>query len=203
MITRHIVFAAATLCCMASTGLRAQAPSSSSIDDEVLAQIRSWLLVPVVYLTLDAQNERYAAIGSADISRLDAQWQSEREADVQPLIASTLNNPLSTYLTQVQAGSAGLFTEIFVIDAKGLNAGQSSITSDFWQGDEAKFQKTYDVGGGAVFVDEPEFHDATSTWRAQANLTIQNAAGTPIGAATVEVNLTELARRKQAQKGGN
>lgn len=203
MIAKRFVVAVAVLFCLASPGLHAQTPSSSIIDDAVMDQVRAWLLVPVVYLTLDAQNERYASVGSADISRLDAQWMSEREADVQPLIASTLNNPLSTYLTQVQAASAGLFTEIFVIDAKGLNAGQSSITSDFWQGDEAKFQKTFDVGAGAIFVDEPEFHSATGTWRAQANLTIQNASGTPIGAATVEVNLTELARRNRTKKGGN
>lgn len=203
MIAKRFVVAVAVLFCLASPGLHAQTPSSSIIDDTVMDQVRAWLLVPVVYLTLDAQNERYASVGSADISRLDAQWMSEREADVQPLIASTLNNPLSTYLTQVQAASAGLFTEIFVIDAKGLNAGQSSITSDFWQGDEAKFQKTFDVGASAIFVDEPEFHSATGTWRAQANLTIQNASGTPIGAATVEVNLTELARRNRTKKGGN
>ena len=181
----------------------AQTPSSAIIDDQVLSQIREWLVVPVVSLTLEAQNERYKALVDADITRLDTQWRAEREAEVQPLIASTLNNPLSTYLTQVQAASAGLFTEIFVIDAKGLNAGQSSITSDFWQGDEAKFQKTYDVGPAAVFIDTPEFHDATGTWRAQANLTLMNTSGQAIGAATVEVNLTELARRKNMKKGAN
>ncbi|WP_202899611.1 hypothetical protein [Kordiimonas gwangyangensis] len=181
----------------------AQTPSSAIIDDQVLAQIREWLVVPVVSLTLEAQNERYTDLGSADIDRLDTQWRAEREAKEQPLIASTLNNPLSTYLTQVQAASAGLFTEIFVIDAKGLNAGQSSITSDFWQGDEAKFQKTYDVGPGAVFIDDPEFHDPTGTWRAQANLTLMDTSGQSIGAATVEVNLTELARRKAIKKGAN
>lgn len=181
----------------------AQTPSSAIIDDQVLAQIREWLVVPVVSLTLEAQNERYIDLGSADIDRLDTQWRAEREAKEQPLIASTLNNPLSTYLTQVQAASAGLFTEIFVIDAKGLNAGQSSITSDFWQGDEAKFQKTYDVGPGAVFIDDPEFHDATGTWRAQANLTLMDTSGQSIGAATVEVNLTELARRRAIKKGAN
>ncbi len=185
----------------AAGAARAQGPSAAMINDEVLAEIRDWLLVPVVSLTLEAQNERYKSLASADISRLDAQWMSEREAGVQPLIASTLNNPLSTYLTQVQAASAGLFTEIFVIDARGLNAGQSSITSDFWQGDEAKFQKTYDVGPGAVFVDEPEYDERTGTWRAQANLTLQDSAGVAIGAATVEVNLTELARRTAASRG--
>ena len=191
------------LLAMATGHVKAQQPSSDLITEETMANIRQWLLVPVVFITLNAQNERYKALSQAEIDRLDSDWRKEREASAQPLIASTLNNPLSTYLTQVQANSAGLFTEIFVIDAKGLNAGQSSITSDFWQGDEAKFQKTYDVGAGAVFIDEPEFNADTSTWRAQANLTLQDTTGKPIGAATVEVNLTELARRAANTKGAN
>ncbi len=189
---------------MMSFGARAQQPSSSLITEDVLTDIRGWLLVPVVSITLDAQNKRYGALTAQEVNNLDSQWRTEREAQAQPLIASTLNNPLSTYLTQVQAASAGLFTEIFVIDAKGLNAGQSAITSDFWQGDEAKFQQTFDVGAGAVFIDEPEFHAPTATWRAQANLTIEDDMGTAIGAATIEVNLTELARRNtQRAKGEN
>jgi hypothetical protein len=173
----------------------AQTPSNSLITGDVVADVRSWLDAPVVEIATAAQNNRYQALSQGQIDALDRQWRSEREQDLQPLIASTLNNPLSTYLTQIQAMSGGLYTEIFVIDAKGLNVGQSAITSDFWQGDEAKFQKTYDVGSNAIFIDEPELHAATQTWRAQLNLTLVGSHGSSMGAATVEINLTELARR--------
>jgi len=173
----------------------AQTPSNSLITDDVVAGVRSWLDAPVVEIATAAQNNRYQALSQGQIDALDRQWRSEREQNLQPLIASTLNNPLSTYLTQIQAMSGGLYTEIFVIDAKGLNVGQSAITSDFWQGDEAKFQKTYDVGSDAIFIDEPELHAATQTWRAQLNLTLVGSNGSSMGAATVEINLTELARR--------
>ena len=107
-----------------------------------------------------------------------------------------LTSPLSSYLTRVQAASLGLFSEIFVMDSVGLNVGQSATTSDYWQGDEAKFQKTYPVGPDAVFIDEAEFNEETGTWRAQVNLTVTDPEGNSIGAATVELNLTELQRRK-------
>jgi hypothetical protein len=97
----------------------------------------------------------------------------------------------------MQGRSLGLYAEIFIMDQNGLNVGQSSITSDFWQGDEAKFQKTYDVAPDAVFIDEPEFDDEMKIWRGQVNLTVTDADGKSIGAATVELNLTELARRSQ------
>ena len=35
-------------------------------------------------------------------------------------------------------------------DNKGLNVGQSDVTSDYWQGDEAKWKKSYKMGAGAV-----------------------------------------------------
>jgi hypothetical protein len=108
-----------------------------------------------------------------------------------------LSSPLSNYLLYLQAQSAGLYTEMFVMDNKGLNVGQSSVTSDYWQGDEAKYQKTFLIGPDATFIDEPEFNDDTKTWRVQFDFTIVDpASGKPIGAAAIEMNLTELARRQ-------
>lgn len=173
-------------------------PTSALIDEEVVAGIRDWLKNAVVPMSIEAQNRRYGDISEAEIKKLDAQWVAEREQDDQPLVATTLSSPLSIYVTQVQAGSLGLYAEIIVMDDKGLNVGQSGVTSDFWQGDEAKFQKTFPVGTDAVFVDEAEKHDGTNTWRTQVNMTVTNDSGTAIGAVTVEVNLTELARRRGA-----
>ncbi len=175
------------------------APPAVSIDADLVDEIRAFLDNDVVRLMVDAHNRYHAGIDAAGIERLDQQWRAETEAKQQPLIAPTLASPLSTYLTQVQAFSLGLFTEIFVVDRFGLNVGQSAITTDFYQGDEAKWQKTVPVGPDAVFIDEPEFHEPTRTWRAQVNLSIADAARTAArGAATVEINLTELARRRAA-----
>jgi len=121
---------------------------------------------------------------------------AEREIDDKPLISETLSAPLSVYLLRIQADNLGLFTEIFVMDSNGLNVGQSAITSDYWQGDEAKFQKTFPKASNAVFIDEPEWDEDRKIWRAQLNLTLADQeSNEAIGAATVEVNLTELQRR--------
>ncbi|WPZ33473.1 hypothetical protein T8K17_19835 [Thalassobaculum sp. OXR-137] len=171
------------------------------VTDEIIADIREWVNVPVVLEALRSRNEGAGQLNQSEIDRLDKQWRAETKNEDQPLITSVLANPLSSYLYRVQARSVGLLTEVFVMDRNGLNVGQSSVTSDYWQGDEAKFQKTVDVGPGTVFVDEPEFNDETATWRAQINLTIDDDSGNPVGAITVEVNLTELERRKLAGLG--
>jgi hypothetical protein len=183
--------------CITSTASAQSPVSTDLIDDAFVAEMRAWLQKPVVQISIEAQNRRYKDLSQDKIDALDKQWRKEREEKTQPLVAAILNNPLSMYLTQIQAFSGGLYTEIFVMDANGLNVGQSSVTSDFWQGDEAKFQKTFPIGPEAVFVDEAEFHEGSNTWRAQVNLTVVDENNKPIGAITTEINLTELARRQQ------
>jgi hypothetical protein len=191
--------AALAMLCISAVWAAPAAADEWLIREHVIDEIRSWSSSPVVLLTLEASNEHYANLDQAGIDALDKQWRAEREVEDQPLITAVLSSPLSNYLTRIQARSRGLYTEIFVMDAKGLNAGQSSITSDFWQGDEGKWQKTFQVGPEAIFIDEIEINDDTGTENAQVNLSIAQD-GQVVGAITVEINVTELRRRYAAGK---
>jgi len=169
------------------------------ITPAVIADVKKLLGQPVTVISIGASNDAHGKIDQAGIDSLDKEWKAETKAEKQPLIAEMLSSPLSNYLLYLQAQSAGLYTEMFVMDDKGLNVGQSSVTSDYWQGDEGKYQKTFQVGADAIFIDEAEFNDGDKTWRAQLNFTVVDPqSGKPIGAATIEMNLTELERR-QAQ----
>ena len=166
------------------------------IDSAAIQTLREWIANPIMALSINAQNARHAKLTNDQIEQLDKQWRNEREAQDQPLIAATLSSPLSIYLLRIQALSNGAYNEIIAMDNRGLNVGQSATTSDYWQGDEAKFQKTYEVGPDAVFIDEPEFDEKTKCWNAQVNLTVTDPdTKRKIGAITVQVNLTELQRR--------
>ena len=183
----------------------APSPPKSLIDGTLLSDVRDFLNHEVVLRSLEAANARRQGITNEEILELDAKWREEAKdggESSQPLIATALGSPISTFLLRVQAKSAGLFTEIFVMDANGLNVGQSSITSDYWQGDEDKVLKTFPLGAGAVFIDTPEYREDLGIWAAQVNLTIDRD-GTPIGSSTVEVNLTELDRRHKLGKLSN
>lgn len=167
------------------------------VTPAVMKDIRGWIDTEIVRLSVESQNNRLQKLEQGKIDALDKQWRAEREADDKPLIAATLSNPLSNYLIRMQGRSVGLYVEIFVMDQNGLNVGQSSITSDFWQGDEDKFQKTYDVGNDAVFIDEPEWDDDAKIWRGQVSFTLDDEKQeNKLGAVTVELNLTELQRRE-------
>jgi len=195
-ILPSLTAAALIASCSAGYAQSTPNPTTALIDDAVIAEVREFLDAPIVWKSIVARNKQTADLSQDQIEALDTQWREEREADEQPIVASVLTSPLSSYLTRIQASNLGLFSEMFVIDSVGLNVGQSATTSDYWQGDEAKFQKTYPVGPDAIFIDEAEFNEGTGTWRAQLNMTLTDPDGNSIGAATIEINLTELQRRK-------
>jgi hypothetical protein len=149
--------------------------------DKILAEkVATWLNSPEVISAVKAQNEKNAALTDADITALDEKWKAGDAATVDPV----LTNALSTYLKGIVSNGGGLYTEIFVMDNKGLNVGQSDKTSDYWQGDEPKWQKTFQAGAGAVDISEVELDESTQTYQVQISTTISDG-GTPIGAVTV------------------
>jgi len=168
------------------------------ITPAFLSEMREILGAEIVEISVKSQNARFKELNQGQIDELDNQWKAEREAADKPLIAATLSNPLSVYLARIQGKSLGKYAEIFVMDQNGLNVGQSSVTSDFWQGDEGKFQKTFDIATDALFVDEAEWDEEAKIWRNQVSFTLVDSANKKIGAATVELNLSELERLGQA-----
>lgn len=148
---------------------------------------------PVIIAALTAQNATTGAYDQAKIDELDLQWRAEVDAAAKPLIDATLANPASQHLVEVQAASAGKYAEIFVMDAKGLNVAQSTLTSDYWQGDEDKFTASFGAGAGAVHIGEIEQDESTQAFQSQVSIPITDpATGALIGAITVGVDVSML-----------
>ena len=155
--------------------------------------LRGWTQSPDVLTAVRAQNAAHAGLDQAEIDRLDKTWRQESKAGGGALIDRVLATPLSTYLKGAKADGKGLFAEIFVMDDKGLNVGQSDITSDYWQGDEAKWQKTFLVGPDALLIDEVELDESSQQFVSQVSLPVVDPeTGKPIGAMTVGVNVEAL-----------
>jgi len=159
----------------------------------VEANVRPWIEDPVIVEALKDLNERHAHLSPVDIDHMDAVWRTEFPRNVRPLIDKVMGNPLSKFLKARQAASGGAITEIFVIDAKGLSIGESEVSSDYWQGDELKWQRTYLAGAGTLFVDRAEKDESTQMLQSQASLTVSDPqTHQPIGTITVGINLDAL-----------
>jgi hypothetical protein len=162
------------------------------VTEYVTVKVKPWLTDAVIISAIKAQNATNAKLSDADILALDKKWRAEVDSSSRATIDSVLNNALSKLLVEKKEKSEGAITEIFIMDAKGLNVGQSDITSDYWQGDEAKFKKSFGVGKNALFVDEVEKDESSQTLQSQASVTISDESGTPIGAVTIGINVDSL-----------
>ncbi len=165
----------------------------AAVDELVKSQLNSIVSDAKVVSAINAQNAKTSSLDEAAIITLDKKWRAETKAGSKPMIDGVLANDLSQHLMGVAEQSEGLFTEIFVMDAKGLNVGQSAVTSDYWQGDEAKWKKTFLAGSGAVFIDKVEEDESTQTFQTQVSLAITDpATGKPVGAVTFGINIEQL-----------
>jgi len=165
------------------------AATAGGVEDRIRAlaadQLSQWVQSATVIDAVREQNEKHAGLSQSDIDALDQAWRNQADSGSQPMIDDLLSRSVSEYLRVQQSESGGLITEVFIMDNHGLNVAQSDATSDYWQGDEAKFQKTFGAGSGTIFVDEVEFDDSSGSYQVQVSLTIDDPAdGSPIGAVT-------------------
>lgn len=142
---------------------------------------------------INAQNRTTAGYDQARIDALDQAWRAEVGASSSPTIDPVLQNAAADYLRGQVEAFGGRITEIFIMDAQGLNVAASDVTSDFWQGDEEKFSETYPKGPNAVHLSDVELDDSTQRYQGQISVTITDpATGEAIGAMTIGVDAEAL-----------
>ena len=151
-----------------------------------------WMASPVIQQALAAGNEAHAALTEAEILDLDTLWRAQIDSTDSPLINQVMSGPASDYLRQLVADSQGSIAEIIVMDNRGLNAAISAVTSDYWQGDEDKFQQTYDIGAGAIHAGDVELDESTGLYVVQVSMPIADSEGRLVGAATFSLDAERL-----------
>jgi len=155
--------------------------------------IEGWASADVIVEAITAQNTVTAGYSDADITALDEAWMAEVGTSSTPTISPVVENPLAEFLREQVAASGGLITEVFVMDARGLNVAASHVTSDYWQGDEAKHSETYMAGPGAMHFSDIELDESTQRYQGQISVTITDpATGQPVGAMTIGVDAEAL-----------
>jgi len=156
-------------------------------------EVRAWANDPMLVGAITAQNARTGGYSDAEVEALDQAWRAEVGTGSTPTISPVLENAAASFLRDRVEASGGRITEIFVMDARGLNVAASHMTSDYWQGDEEKHTETFHVGPDAVHFGEIELDESTQRYQGQISLTITDpATGAPVGAMTVGVDANSL-----------
>lgn len=191
---RRSVPAAAAL--LAALGLAAGPVLADDYDSRLrrLAETRLAALAAEPAL-IAAVQERNAGpdLSAQEIEALDLAWRAQVGAAAAPLIEAVTAVPASARLREMRDASQGLLTEIILMDRHGLNVAVSDVTSDYWQGDEAKWIETYRAGPGSLHVSEIEFDESTQAYQAQVSMPVSDpGTGALLGAVTFGVNVEYL-----------
>lgn len=156
-------------------------------------ELRAWINDPVIVAAIKSQNARTSGYDNARIDALDAAWRDGVGQTDTALIQEVLQNAAADFLRARVAASGGTISEAFAMDQHGLNVAASAPTSDYWQGDEAKFQMTFGTGPDAIHVSEVEFDESSQTYQGQISVVVIDPSDNrPIGAITIGVNAESL-----------
>jgi len=141
---------------------------------------------PVIVEAVKAENAKGKTLDQ--IKQKDKQWKST--AGIADYMQALMDSACGKHIAGIQ-NSSEIYAEIFVMDNQGANVAMTDKTSDYWQGDEAKFKKSFNGGSGAVFVDEVEFDDSTQAYLVQVSVPVKDGDSV-IGAITFGIDVDKV-----------
>jgi hypothetical protein len=146
--------------------------ASAATPDEIRARVHDRLAAiaadPALVAAVKEQNARGQTL--AEIQAADKVWMAT--PGVSPLMQKLMDSPLAQRLRGLREQMPFL-AESFVMDHLGANVAMTEKTSDYWQGDEAKFTDCV-KDGGQTWVGKLLFDDSTQTYSVQISLPIRD-----------------------------
>jgi hypothetical protein len=161
-------------------------PAPKAVLKLVQAKVTNLAADPVIVEAVKTQNAKKSSLNA--IQKMDKKWQAT--PGIAPFMASLMDSPCAKQLRAAQAKQE-YYSEIFVVDNQGANVCMTDKTSDYWQGDEAKFTKSFTGGAGRIFVDDVNFDDSSQAYVVQASVPVVEA-GQAIGVLVVSIDVDKV-----------
>ena len=142
-------------------------------------RIANWANAGALGEAVAAQNRQHRTLEK--IQQIDAAWTSG--GDLEGLDRELLENACAKALDSFMTATTG-FKESFVMDDRGALVCMTQRTSDYWQGDEAKWQRSFNEGLGALYIGEIAWDESADSMLVQISVPIMSD-DRAIGALTV------------------
>lgn len=160
---------------------------------ELVERLSPWQQADWMHQALRQQNKEHQGLTAIDIKRLDQQWRDEVVQGGDELVNELLASDLSIRLRYIQAQQGGIFSEMFVTDKFGLNAGVSEPTTDYYQGDEDIFQRL-SGNDSRYYIDALEYDDSSDTFQVKISVPVRAKDGELLGVLVVGVDVEQALR---------
>lgn len=152
---------------------------------DIVPMLESWAADPAIIQAVTAANAEKKT--QSMINTMDAEWQNFE--GMSGVMTAMMNSDAAKKLLEYEQES-GYCSEIFLTDNQGANVAMTVKTSDYWQGDEAKFTEAF-KGDGQVFMGPVSYDDSTEAYLVQVSVPVM-ADGKKAGVLVVGVNLDML-----------
>jgi hypothetical protein len=172
--------------CFCSTSLYAVEKAPQKVVDLASSTLVQLGTDPAIVSAVKAENAKGKTL--AQIQELDEKWKTT--PGIADYMKAMMEFPCAQRLREIQK-SAPYYSEIFVMDNQGGNVAMTDKTSDYWQGDEAKFKESFKDGAGAVHISDVEFDDSSQAYLVQVSIPVKDGDNV-IGAMTIGIDVDKI-----------
>ena len=151
--------------------------------NDVLPEIKAIAAKPEVIAAVKAQNAQSLSIDA--IKAMDGKWIAASGG--LPEGKAMMDSPTSKALLAAEKAKR-YFTETILTDNQGANVAISAMTSDYWQGDEIKYQQVF-AQPVSHLLDSVRFDASSQRFLVQLTVPVNNAQGEPLGALTLGLDV--------------
>ena len=153
--------------------------------DRLIPALQRMATDPEVIQAIRSQNARRESLDA--IREQDTAWMATPA--LTPFKEQVLASHCSRILNRHRATLGHVIAEAFAMDRLGALVGSTRRTSDYWQGDEEKFQVPYTTG--KELREKPFFDESSQSFVLQVSFPVRDG-GRTIGALSVGISLMDL-----------
>jgi hypothetical protein len=161
--------------------------ASKEVTGFIKKNLLKWINNDILVSAIKEANKKNSGRTQAQIDILDKKWIAS--TTVEDWMKPYMENPAANFLMEKQKDTENLIAEVFIMDYQGCIVAETSKTSDFLQGDEAKFSNSYMAQ--AIFIDKIKYDESSKTSSMQISLPIidKSNANKIVGAITITVDM--------------
>jgi len=182
---RKLNFFILTLCFIITTNVYAE-KVPKEIVDFVHMHLKSMGKDPIIVQAVKQENSKGKII--ADIKILDKKWIAT--PGISDFMKSLMISKCAIHIADIQKKNS-FYSEIFIMDKLGANIAMTDKTSDYWQGDEAKFIKCFNQGDCQIYTSDVEYDDSALTYLVHASIPVYDENHC-IGVITIGIDVDDF-----------
>lgn len=171
-----------------------EAKTALTASEKADAKVKTFVTTKLLPLSSNAvfvaevKKQNALKVSLDEIKKIDAEWQAAE--DFLPIQEKVMDNACAKEIIKIIKGLPAI-KEAFVMDNQGAVVGENDLTSDYWQGDEAKWKNSFNGGKGGVDVGKVKFDKSANAQLQQISIPVISD-GKAIGAITFGIDINKL-----------